>query len=73
VNGQRVRRAALLPNDQLSIAGIRYRVQIGEDEEPPVNGNDHTQQIDAKEVANIIRKAGGKPPTLKPTNRNTAR
>src|SRR5947209_20002162 len=28
VNGQRVRRAALLPNDQLSFASIRYTVHL---------------------------------------------
>jgi len=31
VNGQRVRRAALLPNDQVSIATFRYRIKLGED------------------------------------------
>src|SRR6266496_5803887 len=31
VNGQRIRRAALLPNDQLSIAGYKFRVQFGPD------------------------------------------
>ncbi len=30
VNGQRVRRAALLPNDHLSIAAFRYRVRFGD-------------------------------------------
>src|SRR5436305_13304266 len=29
VNGQRVRRAALLPNDHLSIAGFKFRVYLG--------------------------------------------
>src|SRR6202051_1567269 len=29
VNGQRVRRAALLPNDQVTIAGFRFRVTFG--------------------------------------------
>src|SRR5438477_12036787 len=29
VNGQRVRRAALLPNDQLTIAVFRFRVHLG--------------------------------------------
>src|SRR4051794_18685581 len=29
VNGQRVRRAALLPNDQLSIAHYKFKVQLG--------------------------------------------
>src|SRR5918998_5203003 len=29
VNGQRVRRAALLPNDQLTIANYKFRVHLG--------------------------------------------
>src|SRR4029079_18350065 len=29
VNGQRVRRAALLPNDMLSVANVKFRVQFG--------------------------------------------
>src|SRR3954454_1280760 len=29
VNGQRVRRAALLPNDQLAIANLKYQVKFG--------------------------------------------
>jgi pSer/pThr/pTyr-binding forkhead associated (FHA) protein len=40
VNGQRVRRAALLPNDQLAIAAFRYKVRFGEGpEEPAPNGS----------------------------------
>jgi pSer/pThr/pTyr-binding forkhead associated (FHA) protein len=35
VNGQRVRRAALLPNDHLGIAAFRYRVKFGDEPEPP--------------------------------------
>lgn len=34
VNGQRVRRAALLPNDTLSVANVKYRVLFGADLEP---------------------------------------
>lgn len=30
VNGQRVRRAALLPNDHLAIAAFRYKVKFGD-------------------------------------------
>jgi pSer/pThr/pTyr-binding forkhead associated (FHA) protein len=56
VNGQRVRRAALLPNDQLSIASFRFKVHLGPGE-PPMNLDMHTQQMDAKEVANMLRKA----------------
>jgi pSer/pThr/pTyr-binding forkhead associated (FHA) protein len=57
VNGQRVRRAALLPNDQLTIANYKYRVWFGPDEEPPaVVAHEHTQQLEAKEVARLLRK-----------------
>src|ERR1700732_5313672 len=50
VTGQRVRRAALLPNDQLSIASFRFKVYLGPGEVPaPVQHLDqHTQQMDAK-------------------------
>jgi pSer/pThr/pTyr-binding forkhead associated (FHA) protein len=58
VNGTRVRRAALLPNDQLSIANYKFRVHLGSGEQPaPVEAGEHTQQLDAKEVANLLRKA----------------
>lgn len=48
VNGQRVRRAALLPNDMLSVANVKFRVQFGAglepepipDEELPANKKD---------------------------------
>ncbi len=57
VNGQRVRRAALLPNDQLTIAGFKYRVWFGPDEAPPpVPTHEHTQHLDADEVARLLRK-----------------
>src|SRR5437868_15042322 len=39
VNGQRVRRAALLPNDQLTIAGYKFRVNLGPEQAPP--GDEH--------------------------------
>src|SRR5437763_10342363 len=54
VNGQRVRRAALLPNDQVSIANYKFRVLFGPDEveppSPPANAEEHTQHIDAADV-----------------------
>src|SRR6266436_5203943 len=34
VNGQRIRRAALLPNDQLTIAHFKFRVHLGPDPAP---------------------------------------
>ena len=58
VNGQRVRRAALLPNDQLSIANYKFRVHLGPDAPAaPPDAEEHTQQLDADEVANLLRKA----------------
>jgi pSer/pThr/pTyr-binding forkhead associated (FHA) protein len=56
VNGQRVRRAALLPNDQLSIANYKFRVHLGP-EQVAVRADEHTQQMDAKEVAELLKKA----------------
>src|SRR3954470_613681 len=51
VNGQRVRRAALLPNDQVSIANYKFRVYLGPDAPlAPAPAHDHTQHIDAAEV-----------------------
>src|SRR5438105_9635651 len=59
VNGQRVRRAALLPNDQLTIAHFKFRVNLGPDVAPPaapaVRPDEHTQALDAKEVALLQR------------------
>src|ERR1700736_5254232 len=61
VNGQRVRRAALLPNDQLTIAPFKFRVQLGPDQPgaaaPGLRPDEHTQALDAKEVAQVLRKA----------------
>jgi predicted component of type VI protein secretion system len=56
VNGQRVRRAALLPNDQLQIASLRYSVQFATDE-PPASPDDYTQQLDGRELARLVEKA----------------
>src|ERR1043165_1543883 len=56
VNGQRVRRGALMPNDQLTIASFQFRVQVG-----PVTGpaqpDDRTQHLDAKDVLALMQKA----------------
>lgn len=56
VNGQRVRRAALLPNDQLQLASLRYTVQAVPDEPAPAP-NEYTQQLDGKELARLIEKS----------------
>lgn len=59
VNGQRVRRAALLPNDQLTIANYKFRVYLGPDEpeQPPppkFKPNEHTQRIDAEDLKEVL-------------------
>ena len=56
VNGQRVRRAALLPNDQLQIASLRFSVQFAEDE-PPAAPDEFTQQLDGRELERLVDKA----------------
>ncbi len=58
VNGQRVRRAALLPNDQLTIAHYKFRVAFGPEEQAAPPPQDYTQQLDAQDVANLLGKAG---------------
>lgn len=56
VNGQRVRRAALLPNDQLHIASVKFRIFLGPGE-APVSGSEHTQRIEADELQRIMSKS----------------
>jgi pSer/pThr/pTyr-binding forkhead associated (FHA) protein len=56
VNGQRVRRAALLPNDQLNIASLRFRVQFTSEEEGQADPEEFTQQMDVREVERLIKK-----------------
>jgi predicted component of type VI protein secretion system len=53
VNGQRVRRAALLPNDQLQIASLRYKVHFANPDDK-IDGEEFTQQMDAREVAKVL-------------------
>ena len=61
VNGLRVRRAALLPNDQLSIARFRFRVYLGPDDHPAALPQDGTQQLDAEEVAELMDRSQRQP------------
>ncbi len=82
VNGTRVRRAALLPNDQLSIAHYKFRIHLGPDDAGPPPPDEHTQQLDPEDVNRLLRKAqaragvepessgevGGRPP--QPVHRN---
>ena len=57
VNGQRVRRAALLPNDQISIANCKFRVHFGPDEPPPLRAEEYTPRLERGEVADLIPQA----------------
>jgi len=56
VNGTRVRRAALLPNDKISFANFHFRVHLGPMAEPPASPNEHTQAIDANELQHALDK-----------------
>lgn len=48
VNGQRVTRGALLPNDELAFAGAKYRVHLGPGDAPAVQ-HEQTEMLDAEE------------------------
>src|ERR1700722_7155284 len=57
VNGTRVRRAALLPNDQLTIANYKFRVYLGPDEPAASqrSGLDQTQRVEPEDAAMLRR------------------
>jgi len=57
VNGHRVRRAALLPNDQLCIAHFKYRVYLGPDREPIPIEDGKTLNIDAESLQDVLRQS----------------
>ncbi|MBI3406874.1 MAG: FHA domain-containing protein [Planctomycetes bacterium] len=63
VNGQRVRRAALLPNDKLTVANFNFRILFGAAlvEAPPAP-EEHTMQMDAREVHDLLKKPKGDEP-----------
>jgi predicted component of type VI protein secretion system len=58
VNGQRVRRAALLPNDELTIAGYKFRIHLGIPEERIPAAN-FTQPLDANDVGGLLHRVNG--------------
>ena len=65
VNGLRVRRAALLPNDQLFIAHFQFRVHLGPDLPlPPPPVSEHTQQLDADDVADLLKRVSQQMPEV---------
>src|SRR5260370_25293981 len=57
VNGLRIRRAALLPNDQLSIAGFKFRVHFGPAPAPAEPDNGMTQRLEPDELAKLANKS----------------
>ncbi len=69
INGQRIRRAAILPNDKLTIANFHYRILFGPALDPPAGPDEHTMQMDAKEVAQILDKD---PPAAVPMEDSSA-
>src|SRR5204863_7748842 len=58
VNGTRVRRAALLPNDKLSVANFHFKVLFGA-ALAMVKPDDQTQQIDAADMKKLVIKENG--------------
>jgi pSer/pThr/pTyr-binding forkhead associated (FHA) protein len=58
VNGTRVRRAALLPNDKLSVANFHFRVLFGAALEAAVPV-EQTQRIDPNEMKKLEANADG--------------
>ena len=60
VNGQRVRRAALMPDDELTIAGFKFRIEFGQagtGRGGKAHPHDHTQRMNANEVVHLLKKA----------------
>src|SRR6184192_1207527 len=56
VNGHRVRRAALLPNDELTIAGFKFRVQFGQGTTEKPRAHEHTQRMNTGDDAELLEK-----------------
>lgn len=58
VNGTRVRRAALLPNDQIAIANYKFKVHLGPDvvAAPAVHASEHTQNLDSNDLEELMRR-----------------
>jgi pSer/pThr/pTyr-binding forkhead associated (FHA) protein len=55
VNGKRIRRAALMENEQLSIAGFGFRVHFTQQSPAAVNGTEVTQQISPEEAEHLLQ------------------
>ena len=52
------RAAALLPNDQVGFASFKFKVAFGPQEQLQMPAAEHTQHLNAKEVAAIMGKGG---------------
>jgi pSer/pThr/pTyr-binding forkhead associated (FHA) protein len=63
VNGTRVRRAALLPNDKLSVANFHFRVLFGA-ALAALDQDGQTQRIEAKELNDIVPAADVRPDSV---------
>ena len=51
-----------MPNDEICIANHKFRVHLGPDEAPPPKRelprpSEHTQQLDARDVADLLKQA----------------
>lgn len=60
VNGQRVRRAALLPNDKLTIAHFQFKVFLGPNLAniaPPAAQPEHTMAMSAEEAEVLLNRS----------------
>ena len=65
VNGQRVRRAALMPDDELTIAGYKFRIQFaqaGTDQGGMAHPHERTQRMNANDVEHLLKKANSAEP-----------
>jgi pSer/pThr/pTyr-binding forkhead associated (FHA) protein len=55
VNGQRVRRAMLLPNDQIHIASVPFQVKLGGEDPIPVSESpEYTAHMSSRDVAKAL-------------------
>ncbi len=63
VNGQRVTRGALLPNDELAFAGAKFRVHLGPGE-PGAGPYEHTEMISSSEAEGFREYQAGRNPDL---------
>src|SRR5215470_1507358 len=60
VNGQRVRRAALLPNDKLTIAHFQFKILLGPAIDASAAPGEHTMAMDQKEVQAVLDNRSGR-------------